>query len=52
MTNYKLNEDKMFADIADGVAIIINGETGIYYGMNEFGTSIFENFRHFTRYRS
>lgn len=43
MTNYKLNEDKMFADIADGVAIIINGETGIYYGMNEFGTSIFEN---------
>ncbi len=43
MKNYKLNEEKMFADIADGVAIIINGETGIYYGMNGFGTSIFEN---------
>lgn len=43
MTNYKLNEEKMFADINDGVAIIINGETGIYYGMNGFGTSIFEN---------
>ena len=43
MTSYKLNEEKMFADITDGVAIIINGETGIYYGMNGFGTSIFEN---------
>jgi hypothetical protein len=43
MTSYKLNEEKMFADIADGVAIIINSETGIYYGMNEFGTSVFEN---------
>ena len=43
MTNYKLNEEKMFADIADGVAIIINSESGIYYGMNGFGTAIFEN---------
>ncbi len=43
MKNYKLNEEKMFADIADGVAIVINSETGIYYGMNNFGTSIFEN---------
>lgn len=43
MTNYKLNEEKMFADITDGVAIIINGETGIYYGMNGFGTAVFEN---------
>ncbi len=43
MTNYKLNEEKMFADIADGVAIIINNETGIYYGMNGFGTLVFEN---------
>jgi len=32
----------MFADINDGVAIIINSETGIYYGMNGLGTSIFE----------
>lgn len=43
MTNYKLNEEKMFADIADGVAIIINSESGIYYGMNGFGTVVFEN---------
>jgi hypothetical protein len=44
MTNYKLNEEKMFADINDDVAIIINGQTGIYYGiMNGFGTCVFEN---------
>ncbi len=42
MTNYALNEEKMFADIADGVAIVINSETGIYYGMNELGSAIFE----------
>jgi len=43
MSTYVLNEAKMFSDIADGVAIIINSETGIYYGMNGFGTSVFEN---------
>ncbi len=43
MASYKLNEEKMFADIADNVAIIINSETGIYYGMNAFGTMLFEN---------
>ena len=43
MTNYKLNEEKMFADVTDGIAIIINSETGIYYGLNGFGTSIYEN---------
>lgn len=43
MTNYKLNEDKMFADINDGIAVIINGDSGIYYGMNGFGTLVFEN---------
>lgn len=42
MTTYVLNEDKMFSDIADGVAII-NSETGIYYGMNGFGSAVFEN---------
>lgn len=40
---YKLNENKMFADITDGIAIIINSETGIYYGMNAFGTQVYEN---------
>jgi hypothetical protein len=43
MANYKLNENKMFADITDGIAIIINSETGIYYGMNAFGTQVYEN---------
>ena len=43
MANYTLNEAKMFADISDGVAIVINSETGIYYGMNGFGTTVFEN---------
>ena len=43
MTNYVLNEEKMFADITDGIAIVINSETGIYYGMNAFGTSVYEN---------
>lgn len=43
MANYVLNEEKMFADITDGIAIVINSETGIYYGMNSFGTSVFEN---------
>lgn len=43
MTNYVLNEEKMFADITDGIAIVINSETGIYYGMNALGTAVFEN---------
>lgn len=43
MTKYQLNEEKMFADVADGVAIIINAETGVYYGMNSLGTKVYEN---------
>lgn len=43
MATYVLNDEKMFSDIADGVAIVINSETGIYYGMNGFGTHVFEN---------
>ena len=42
MTNYVLNESKMFADITDGIAIVINSDTGIYYGMNGFGTAVFQ----------
>jgi len=42
MTNYVFNEGKMFMDIADGIAVVINGETGIYYGMNGFSTALFE----------
>lgn len=43
MANYVLNDEKMFADVTDGIAIIINGETGIYYGLNALGTSVYEN---------
>jgi hypothetical protein len=42
MVAYKLNEEKMFCDISDNIAIVINSETGIYYGMNGFGTEVFE----------
>lgn len=41
--NYVLNEEKMFADVTDGIAIIINSETGIYFGMNGLGTAVYEN---------
>lgn len=41
--NYVLNEAEMFADVTDGVAIIINSATGIYYGLNGLGTVIYEN---------
>ena len=40
---FELNEAKMFADITDGTAIVINSFTGVYYGMNKLGTSIFQN---------
>lgn len=43
MATYVLNDAKMFSDIADGVAIVINSESGVYYGMNGFGTHVFEN---------
>ncbi len=42
MATYTLNESKMFMDIADGIAIVINSDTGIYYGFNAFGTSVLE----------
>lgn len=41
--NYQLNDTKMFADISDGLAVIINSETGMYYGMNPFASDIFQN---------
>lgn len=43
MSNLVLNEEKMFADITDGIAIVINSETGIYYGMNTLGSAVLEN---------
>ena len=43
MANYRQNDEKMYTDITDGIAIIINSETGIYYGMNSFATEVYEN---------
>ena len=43
MTCFRPNSDKMYADITDGIAIIINSETGIYFGMNSFGSMVYEN---------
>ena len=42
--NYQLNDAKMFADVTDGIAIIINSLTGVYYGMNGLGTGMFDAF--------
>jgi hypothetical protein len=39
---YRLNEKKMFCDISGEFTVIINAETGIYYGINNFGTSVFQ----------
>jgi len=40
---YKLNEPKMFADVSNNIAIIINSETGFYYGINNCGSMIFQS---------
>ena len=37
---YKLNEEKMFYDIAEGQAIIINFTTGMYYGTSSLGSAV------------
>ncbi len=42
MSTYRLNDKKMFADITDGIAIVINSETGIYYRMNAFATEVYQ----------
>lgn len=39
---YKLNEEKMFFDIADGQAIVIAFTTGMYYGTNSLGSVVLE----------
>lgn len=39
---YKLNEDKMFYDYADGQAVVINYQTGMYYGMNLLSSAILD----------
>ena len=37
---FKLNEEKMFYDIAEGQAIIINFTTGMYYGTSSLGSAV------------
>ncbi len=39
---YKLNEEKMFFDVADGQAIAINYVTGIYYGSSSLGSWVLD----------
>lgn len=39
---YKLNEEKMFFDIADGQAVVINFVTGMYYGTGMLGSVVLE----------
>ena len=39
---YKLNEKKMFYDYADGQAVVINYQTGMYYGMSLLGSAILD----------
>jgi hypothetical protein len=39
---YKLNEEKMFYDIADGQAIVINFVTGMYYGTSALGSMVLD----------
>lgn len=40
---YALNMNKVFSDVTDGIAILIDMETGLYYGMNLLTTNIYEN---------
>lgn len=39
---YKLNEEKMFYDYADGQAVVINYQTGMYYGMGLLGSALLD----------
>ena len=39
---YRLNEEKMFYDFADGQAVVINYQTGMYYGMGLLGSAILD----------
>lgn len=39
---YKINEEKMFFDIADGQAVVINFVTGMYYGTSTLGSAVLD----------
>lgn len=40
---YEVNDSKIYCDITDGIAVIIEVDTGTYYGLNPLTTNIFEN---------
>ena len=42
---YKFNETEMFYDVADGLGIVINYSTGIYYSLNAAGTAVFDQLK-------
>lgn len=39
---YKLNSEKMFYDVAEGMGVVIDFTTGCLYNFNELGTAIFD----------
>ena len=39
---YKLNDDRMFYDVAEGQAIVIDSSTGLYFAMNMLATNTFD----------
>ena len=39
---YQLNSAKMFYDMADNQAIVINHMTGMYYGFNALGSYVID----------
>lgn len=39
---YKINEEKMFYDMAEGQAIVINFTTGMYYGTSSLGSAVLD----------
>lgn len=43
---YKLNEEKMFFDMADGQAVVINYISGMYYGTTMLGSVILDRLVH------
>lgn len=40
---YKLNEQEIFYDVAEGQAIIINSLNGCYYSLNMISSKVFED---------
>ena len=42
---YRFNEASMFYDEADGIGIVINFTTGIYYSFNTMGTAVLNLFK-------